>query len=212
GPSQPSNRESNQEPDQPNKEPNQEVGPTNEDDEGFNNCDRMIFTKRFEAMDDRKKWLLKSGKFVEDVLYDLGMRCKFHNLVHSFIIDCEDRFVQSGFTNNELMEIREASDKQGEMQIDDELLNYISTFAKNSTEEIREALYALHPNLTRNYNPINDFKYEHIRTTVSDWVRLLEMKPNPLTMTNLPESWFRVNVWRTIDIAFSDIPFMFFVG
>ncbi|RUS28554.1 hypothetical protein BC938DRAFT_481750 [Jimgerdemannia flammicorona] len=37
------------------------------------------------------------------------------------------------------------------------------------------------------------------------------MHPNPFTL-ELPEAWYRVNVWRTIDIAFSDIPYTFFIG
>ncbi|CAG8826859.1 33236_t:CDS:2, partial [Gigaspora margarita] len=82
----------------------------------------------------------------------------------------------------------------------------------NSTEDLREAIYASHPKFCRKYNPSTDFKFEHVRTTVGDWLRLYEMHPNPLTLQNLPESWYRVNVWRTIDIAFSDIPFVLFVG
>ncbi|RUS14611.1 hypothetical protein BC937DRAFT_93563, partial [Endogone sp. FLAS-F59071] len=53
--------------------------------------------------------------------------------------------------------------------------------------------------------------YEHVRTTIMDWVRLLEMQPNLLTL-EMSECWYHVNVWRTIDIAFLDIPFTYVVG
>jgi len=37
------------------------------------------------------------------------------------------------------------------------------------------------------------------------------MKPNPLCQV-MPESWYRINIWHTIDIAFADIPYLFFIG
>ncbi|GBC17023.2 C2H2-type zinc finger transcription factor [Rhizophagus irregularis DAOM 181602=DAOM 197198] len=175
--------------------------------------DRELFTQRFQSMKSYKKWKLSTGTYVEDVLYNLGKKCRYHNLVHSFIIDPGDKFVQSGFTSDEITEIRETKSMYELPKIDDDLLEYIDSFAKDSTKDIRKALYSSHPRLCENYNPHVDFPYEHVRTTVSDWVRLLEMEPNPLTSTqDLPESWFRINVWRTIDIAFSDVPFVFFVG
>ncbi|CAB5359622.1 unnamed protein product [Rhizophagus irregularis] len=101
--------------------------------------DRELFTQRFQSMKSYKKWKLSTGTYVEDVLYNLGKKCRYHNLVHSFIIDLGDKFVQSGFTSDEINEICE-------------------------TKSI---------------------------TTVSDWVRLLEMEPNPLTSTqDLPENLY----------------------
>ncbi|GET04606.1 C2H2-type zinc finger transcription factor [Rhizophagus clarus] len=185
----------------------------NDNELTFGVDDMELFTKRYLAMKDDKKWKLSTGRYVEDILYNLGKKCNYHNLIHSFIIDPEDKFVHSGFTMEELQEICETKSMQEPPQIDDDLLQYIDSFAKDSTKDIRKALYSPHPRLCENYNPLVDFAYEHVRTTVSDWVRLLEMEPNPLTITqDLPESWFRINVWRTLDIAFSDIPFTFFVG
>nr|CAG8627938.1 5391_t:CDS:2 [Entrophospora candida] len=84
-------------------------------------------------------------------------------------------------------------------------------FAKDSMNEIQIALNTPHHRLGNNYNPQKDFVYKHIRTMVSDWVRLLEMQPNPLTL-DMPEAWYCINVWRTIDIAFSDMPHTYVVG
>ncbi|CAJ0757531.1 4078_t:CDS:10 [Entrophospora sp. SA101] len=181
------------------------------DDDEFTMQDMELFTQRFETMKNEKKWKLKTGKYVEDVLYDLGKKSKFHKRERA-MLHIMDKFLQSGFTTDELTEICETMTVQEAPQIEGELLEYIDTFAKTSTKDIREALYASHPRLCRDYNPLVDFAYEHVRTTVTDWVRLLEMHPNPLTQQDLPESWFRINVWRTVDIAFSDTPFVFFVG
>ncbi|RIB15284.1 hypothetical protein C2G38_1590933 [Gigaspora rosea] len=162
-------------------------------------------------MENSRKWKLESGRFVEDVLYELGMKCRYYNLVHSFILDPTDEFIKNAFKEEELSEIIKKENGNDLLEIDDEILEYINTFAKDSTKEIRIALNTPHHRLGSNYNPQNDFVYEHVRTTVSDWVRLLEMQPNPLAL-DMPEAWYRINVWRSIDIAFSDTPYTYVVG
>ncbi|CAG8628621.1 7413_t:CDS:10, partial [Paraglomus occultum] len=168
-----------------------------EQDDEFGVKDKNLFQQRFDALENSRKWKLKSGRFVED-------SCPL-------IIDPDDIFIKEEFTEEEISEIVNRENEQDLPEIDDELFEYINTFARDSTKEIRKALNALHPRLGDNYNPQTDFIYDHIRTTVADWVRLFEMQPNPLTL-DLPEAWYRINVWRTIDIAFSDIPYTYVVG
>ncbi|CAG8831806.1 41550_t:CDS:10, partial [Gigaspora margarita] len=161
-----------------------------------------------------KKWMLKSGRFVEDVPFRLGMECRYHNLVHSFILDPEDTFVKNAFSKEEMDEILNKS-VQDPPEIEDEVLKYLNTFSKilctDLHQEIRKALNTSHPRLGGNFNPQVDFAFDHIRTTVADWLCLLEMQPNPLTL-DMPEAWYRINVWWTIDIAFSDIPYTYVIG
>ncbi|CAG8684936.1 4798_t:CDS:2, partial [Acaulospora morrowiae] len=52
---------------------------------------------------------------------------------------------------------------------------------------------------------------EKMRNNHSKKLRLLEMQPNPLTL-DMPEAWYRINIWRTVDIAFSDIPYIYVIG
>ncbi|KAF0389229.1 hypothetical protein F8M41_010938 [Gigaspora margarita] len=176
-----------------------------------------------EFIDDGTSDALKNQSFDDftSVNEDNSNKDEFNNsdkvlftkrLLHSFIIDPDDQYVQSGFTQEELKENIETTTSPQELQIEDDLLNYINTFAKDSTKDVREALYAPHPKFCREYDPFKDFAYEHVRTTVSDWVRLLEMQPNPLNLRDFPESWYRINVWRSLDIAFSDMRSVFFVG
>ncbi|CAG8653474.1 3249_t:CDS:2, partial [Acaulospora morrowiae] len=122
-----------------------------------------------------------------------------------------DIFVKNAFTEEEMHEIVEKKSRQDPLEIDDEILEYINTFSKNSTIEIRKALNTIHPRLGDNFNLQKDFTYDHIRTTVADWLRLLEMQPNSLTL-DMPEAWYRINVWRMVDIAFSDIPYTYVIG
>ncbi|CAB4402319.1 unnamed protein product [Rhizophagus irregularis] len=97
------------------------------------------------------------------------MQCRYHNLVHSFIIDTEDTFIKDEFSEEELSEIVEKKKEQSIPEIDEEILEYIDTFANKSTKEIQEALNTPHPLLGRNYDPHTNFIYDHIRTTVTDW-------------------------------------------
>ncbi|RUS28555.1 hypothetical protein BC938DRAFT_481751 [Jimgerdemannia flammicorona] len=87
---------------------------------------------RFKAFEDSKKWKLQSGRFVEDILYQLGLKCRFHHPVHSFIIDGEDSFTNEAFTEEEMEEIFGKENGQDPPEIEEELLAYINTFAKAS--------------------------------------------------------------------------------
>ncbi|PKC72606.1 hypothetical protein RhiirA1_490960 [Rhizophagus irregularis] len=139
------------------------------DEDEFGLKDMNLFKQRFEALDSSRKWKLRSERLVEDVLYKLGMQCRYHNLVHSFIIDTEDTFIKDEFSEEELSEIVEKNKEQSIPEIDEKILEYIDTFAKlsvqKSTKEIREALNTPHPLLGRNYDPHTNFIYDYIRTT-----------------------------------------------
>ncbi|RUS32739.1 hypothetical protein BC938DRAFT_474466 [Jimgerdemannia flammicorona] len=184
-----------------------ESSPSPKNVKEFDVKDRELFTKRFEKMKPSCKWRLNSGRYVEDVVHELGKEC---NLVHSFIINPEDDYIRSHFTDEELNEIVYER-VRNPPALDSDLLKFISSFAKLSTAEIRKELNRPHPKLGEGYNPKTDFPYNHVKSTVADWILLLEADPNPLTL-DLPEAWYRTNVWRCIDIAFSNIPYVVVVG
>nr|CAG8444953.1 8820_t:CDS:2 [Entrophospora candida] len=96
----------------------------------FTYKDKELFTQQFKVMTNDKKWKLSTGKYVEDVLYDLGVKCKYHNLIHSFIINPSDNFVQTGFDPKKISEIinKEYGNKMPD--IDKNLLAYINSFPK----------------------------------------------------------------------------------
>lgn len=51
---------------------NDEVEQVQMSEEDFNR-----FTKAFKNLENEKKWVLTSGKVVEDELYKFGMRCNY---------------------------------------------------------------------------------------------------------------------------------------
>ena len=44
--------------------------------ENLEEVDLVKFKRIYEKMEDQKKWILSSGKVVEDELYKFGIRCK----------------------------------------------------------------------------------------------------------------------------------------
>ena len=52
------------------------------------------------------------------------------SLVHSFIIDTEDTFIKSEFTEEEISEIVEKNNEKNVPEIDERILEYINAFAK----------------------------------------------------------------------------------
>nr|CAG8515265.1 1893_t:CDS:2 [Entrophospora candida] len=134
-------------------------------------------------MDNEKKWKLKSGRCVEDVLFQLGKSCNFHHEIKEI---CDENIKDPPPLNSELID-----------------------FTK--TTDIREELNKPHKNLGKEYDINKHYQYDYVKSTVTDWVRLLEQTPNPLTL-DLPEQWYRTNVWRSIDNAFIDIPYVLVVG
>ncbi|CAG8719539.1 1473_t:CDS:2, partial [Dentiscutata heterogama] len=85
-----------------------------DDEDEFDVMDKNLYTKR--------KWKLESGRFVEDVLYELGMKCRYYNLVHSFILDPTDEFIKNVFKEEELSEIIKKGNGNDPLEIDDEIL------------------------------------------------------------------------------------------
>ncbi|CAI2193169.1 3661_t:CDS:2, partial [Funneliformis geosporum] len=74
------------------------------------------------------------------------------------------------------------------IQIDDDLLQYIDTFSKDSTKEIREALYFPHPRPCENSSPLIDFAYKHVRSTVNDCQKTVEAKSDSTQQETLKAS------------------------
>ncbi|KAI8142738.1 hypothetical protein BJV82DRAFT_579321 [Fennellomyces sp. T-0311] len=66
------------------------------------------FEQKFKAMKDDKKWKLRDGVYVEDVMYKFGMKSTHEHPVHSFILNVSDKCWEecSDFTAEDLNTIR----------------------------------------------------------------------------------------------------------
>ncbi|CAO3639927.1 unnamed protein product [Mucor hiemalis] len=58
-----------------------------------------------------KKWKLRSGRYVEDIIYEEGKNYVFDHSFHSYIISLDDENVQKIITADEIEEVTVASGK-----------------------------------------------------------------------------------------------------
>lgn len=68
--------------------------------------DILNIMAQYDAIPVSDKWILKTGKVVEDTMRSLAIICKYEHPVHSLILDPSDDTWKDYFTEDELNEIR----------------------------------------------------------------------------------------------------------
>ncbi|CAB5210982.1 unnamed protein product [Rhizophagus irregularis] len=144
------------------------------------------YKKMYENMDETLKWRLKSGRYVEDVIYEFGCSCQFEDLSHSFIIDLED-------------------------QPEEDVITCLNAFNKTNVHDIREVMAQFSMRQGSEYTIQKDFSTDVIIYAIHSLVLLYERQPNALGIDHL-ENWSRycqrrvlqyceqncwVHTWRT---------------
>ncbi|PKK58077.1 hypothetical protein RhiirC2_347831 [Rhizophagus irregularis] len=160
------------------------------------------FTEVFQQLKDNKKWILKSGKVVEDELYKFGMRCHYEHLCHSFVVDPDDRsFIEEKvFTESELQEIRTYKQKPLP-DMPQDLLEHLGNYQLNTISDLRTQVFK--PEAWKlSYNRQNDFDRDWIRNTVDNLIR--EYEVGSLKRDHL-EGWLLSHIWLFIDRVFENI-------
>jgi hypothetical protein len=159
-------------------------------------------THDFNAMDDKEKWILRSGKVVEDELRKLAESLKGEHITHSFIIDPTDTFWLKNdiFTKDELHEItthnaRKLPDLPPLFKI------FLDEFKLTSIDSLRSALWQ-----KRSF----DVQFDRNTSFDCDWARnviyniILEMEAQQLSKDHL-ESWYISHVWSAFDRCFGNL-------
>ncbi|RGB28441.1 hypothetical protein C1646_819106 [Rhizophagus diaphanus] len=161
------------------------------------------FTKAFRKLENTKKWILTSGKVVEDELYKFGMRCNYEHLCHSFIIDPEDRsFVEENiFSPSEFKEIYTYNQKSLP-NLPQDLLEYLGSYQLSTISDLRARVFRSEPWQSA-YNRQKDFDKDWIRNTVDNLIR--EYETDSLKKGVHLEGWLLSHVWLFIDKAFENI-------
>nr|CAG8520521.1 14101_t:CDS:2 [Entrophospora candida] len=97
-------------------------------------------------MKNTSKWKLSTRKFVEDLLYEYGLKCTSEHMCHSFILDPDDNSYINDkiFTKEELEEIQLP-------EIPEDLINYIMKFFDNKIHELRHSLKNDNESISENY-------------------------------------------------------------
>ncbi|CAI2193859.1 18317_t:CDS:2, partial [Funneliformis geosporum] len=143
------------------------------------------FTKVFQKLENKKKWVLTSGKVVEDELYKFGMRCNY-----------EQSFVEENiFSPSELKEIYTYNQKSLPNMPQD-LLEYLGSY------QLAPRVFRPEPWQSA-YNRQKDFDRDWIRNTVDNLIR--EYETDSLKKGDHLEGWLLSHVWLFIDKAFENI-------
>ncbi|CAO3599497.1 unnamed protein product [Absidia cylindrospora] len=153
------------------------------------------------------KWKLNhTGKFVEDILYDYGLKLKKESAVHSFILATDDDGVRELFSDNDWEEILYTTSKN-----DPELPDNVEKILRDLDQTDATAIFDVPKDPTKRYEDYNTRTICYAAFSQVWWwtywfLYLLEADPNPLKSIQL-EQWYQANVWTPIiDKILGDIP------
>ncbi|RIB23921.1 hypothetical protein C2G38_2032301 [Gigaspora rosea] len=144
----------------------------------------------YKSMNKDFMWKLESGRYVEEVLYKIGLNLTYEHNVHSFIIDAEDETIKKHFDERELEEISDAS---GPLvpNLSDDVIEYLKKFLnKKSIKEIRQTINEKDDRF--------DVDYDKEVYHDLDYIPLVrEIENAHLDCENL-EQWYNCHIWNAI--------------
>ncbi|CAG8602182.1 3322_t:CDS:10 [Diversispora eburnea] len=157
------------------------------------------FHKYFTNMNEDHKWILTSGKCVEDTLFEHCKELPNESLLHSWIIDLDDQEAEELFTTEEWNEIRHEVQLP---EVDETFVKSMMRFADvKTTRELRQVLAT-----TSFLRKVDSYSREnHFDAEWADISTYYEDPNEPLKRLHL-ESWYDINVWsHIVDHGLSDI-------
>ncbi|GAA5798967.1 hypothetical protein HPULCUR_004376 [Helicostylum pulchrum] len=114
-----------------------------------------------------KKWLLKSGRNVEDIIYDFAKDFKYEHPAHSYILDLKTADWESYFSAEELVEVKSAEDYTFNRTLPENLNTMLMLL--NGKSSFRE-IYNSFKNL--NADPVEDPEEFWLKRSVVDFTLL----------------------------------------
>ncbi|KAG0162563.1 hypothetical protein DFQ28_001081 [Apophysomyces sp. BC1034] len=156
------------------------------------------FRATHACMDITKKWVLKSGTVVEDKMFSYGLKCKYENAAHSFILDLGDAVWSEVFNEEELEELRTYKVKKLP-EVNGELLDYLNSYTNitNLDDLISHAR-------SQTFNFDKQFDLDWVQDTIYTALRLFKAKYIPLS--DQTEADIIRRVWYFVDTAYDDLP------
>ncbi|CAG8600424.1 11578_t:CDS:10, partial [Acaulospora morrowiae] len=176
----------------------------NKDDEGPPKIDKLAFREAHHAIPDNAKMHLKSGKIVEDVLFDFAKDMEHEHHAHSYIINYDDENVKALFTETEWNELTEDRIRIPAVpcEIGEELVRYGK---KKTLSELRNSVLTSYLKDGAIYDINKHYNQEWIQMVLRTLVNLYENLDSSL-IRNQYENWFTVTFLETfIDLCMRDI-------
>ncbi|CAG8813346.1 41774_t:CDS:2 [Gigaspora margarita] len=166
------------------------------------------YLKKFEEayleLDPNHMWLLKSGRKVEEVIYQFARNLPKESYLHSFIVNDIDVATKSLFLEEEWKEITTSVAKD-KPKLENSLVNLLKKYTVDDVERLRDVLFEpFIPNGCK-YDRKHHFDLDFINSSYRGILRLWEMEENPI-IDSLLEGWYEMNMWsRVIDPAFDNL-------
>ncbi|ORE00766.1 hypothetical protein BCV72DRAFT_310646 [Rhizopus microsporus var. microsporus] len=145
-----------------------------------------------------EKWVLSTGKIVDDEMKKLAEKCCYEHPVHSMILDADDPIWRSYFTIAELNEIKSFRVKSLP-DIPEDIQEYLNEYNKewNSGKELYE--YAD----SQKHNPIAQFNHKWICQSILQASELF-LYEDTLTLNEYSEADLLHEVWPFVYKAFKN--------
>ncbi|GBC02068.1 hypothetical protein RclHR1_04430018 [Rhizophagus clarus] len=163
---------------------------------------RKEIENSYKLMERENMWKLKSGRFVEEELYKLGLDMKFEHACHSFIVDVDDEAIKKHFNEDECREIYDASGPEVP-QLSQDIIEYLAKFTdKRSLKEVRKTINEPDERFDAKYDKNVYHDLDYIRFALYALIREID---NDNFKDQKLEAWFNCHVWNAIvDQSFSD--------
>ncbi|KAG1049129.1 hypothetical protein G6F43_008526 [Rhizopus delemar] len=155
------------------------------------------FRTTYASLVDQKKWILKTGKVVEDEIFQFGLQCQYEHHAHSFIIAPDNPVWKSRFTADELKEIR-SKNPHPLPPCSDTLLNYLNIFTdlKTVDELIKQTR-------KRHFDFDSEFDLDWAQQSMQSTLRLF--KSHYILLTDQSEADIIRRIWYFVDTAFDNV-------
>ncbi|KAI8816911.1 uncharacterized protein EV422DRAFT_265445 [Fimicolochytrium jonesii] len=164
-------------------------------------------------MEPNNKWILRSGRCVEDVMYEAGMKFKYTSNIHSFCYVNTDRNITSLFTDEEREELEETNTKcVPPFTKGGTFHNFYNKFAAcGNGDALRDMLFSEQEELQSSRSTDEEFWHCQLYHSFLVDMLLLSSKTNKIS-EDLSEAWLLANPYRALQILFGDKEHIFFLS
>ncbi|RUS35232.1 hypothetical protein BC938DRAFT_473937 [Jimgerdemannia flammicorona] len=160
--------------------------------------DRNAYLAMFKTILNENKFVLQSGRVVEDILYEYGKSQEIETAVHSFILNVDDPDIMRLFQGDERTEINAL--KPMLPAVAPNMLTELAKYSKSNIDEVRQAL--MEHKVEGMYDRRKHFDMEWIHMAVRTMINLWENPDVPMARPNL-EVWNMANVYnQLVDFGF----------
>lgn len=157
----------------------------------------------FNRLEEKNKWLLSTGKVVENMMYKFSKSCLVDHPSCSMILDLDDKtyLKEKPSTQEEITEMKQKNPIEFITTLPTDLANYINGFNCDSTKDLRTQLLKVQ-DWEHDYDPKKYYDFDWVKHTIFSFVRLYE-SGNLKKIQK--EAWYNSHVWSLIDTIFDDI-------